>query len=88
LGYKIFWHEDVLKDLKKIDNKITKKIINKIKGYLSKDPISLGKQLKGNFLGMYRYRIGAHRIIYIIDEENKFLKILRIGLRKDIYKKI
>ena len=88
MGYKIFWHEDVLKDLKKIDKKITKKIINKIKGYLSKDPISLGKQLKGNFLGMYRYRIGAHRIIYIIDEENKFLKILRIGLRKDIYKKI
>jgi len=43
------------------------------------------KKLKGQFEGVYRYRIGKIRLFYSIDSENKMIFILNIDYRKDIY---
>jgi len=85
LIYNIQWHEDAIEDLKKIDRQKQRKIIERVKGYLSKDPFGLGKPLKGIFKGLYRYRYGSYRIIYAIDRESVLLLILRVGDRRDVY---
>jgi mRNA interferase RelE/StbE len=85
LTYSIQWHEESINDLKKIDRQTRKKIIAKVKDYLSKDPISLGKPLQGIFKGLYRYRYGSYRIIYAIDRGSVVILILRIADRKDVY---
>jgi len=85
LTYSIQWHEEATSDLKKIDRQKQKKVIARIKDYLSKDPLSLGKPLKGIFKGLYRYRYGSYRIIYAIDRESLVILILRIADRKDVY---
>jgi len=41
--------------------------------------------LKGRFSGLRKYRVGDYRVIYVILEED--VVILRIGDRKEIYKK-
>ena len=79
MTYKIQWHEDAIEDLKKIDRQKQRKIIERVKGYLSKDPLGLGKPLKGIFKGLYRYRYGSYRIIYAIDRESVILLIVRVG---------
>ena len=86
MNYKVKWNEKVVDDLKKIDKKQAGKIIDKIKNYLIKEPVSLGKPLKGMFKGMYRFRIGDFRVIYTINEKDKELKVMAIGHRKKIYK--
>ena len=86
MTYSIQWHEEAISDLQKIDRQKQKKIIAKIKDYLSKDPLSLGKPLKGIFKGLYRYRYGSYRVIYAIDRESVIILILRIADRKDVYK--
>lgn len=83
--YNIQWHEEAINDLKKIDRQTQKKIIARIKDYLSKDPISLGKPLQGIFKGLYRYRYGSYCIVYAIDRESVVVLILRIADRKDVY---
>ena len=83
--YSIQWHEEAINDLKKIDQQTRKKIIARVKDYLSKDPLSLGKPLKGIFKGLYRYRYGSYRIIYAIDRGSVVILILRIADRKDVY---
>ena len=83
--YSIQWHEEAIKDLKNIDRNAQKKITAKVKGYLAKDPLSLGKPLKGIFKGLHRYRYGSYRIIYAIDRSSVVILILRIGDRKDVY---
>ena len=83
--YSIQWQEEAIKDLKNIDRNAQKKIIAKVKEYLAKDPLSLGKPLKGIFKGLYRYRYGSYRIIYAIDRNSVMILILRIGDRKDVY---
>jgi mRNA interferase RelE/StbE len=85
LTYNIRWHEEAINDLKKIDRQTQKKIIARIKEYLSKDPSTLGKPLQGIFKGLYRYRYGSYRIVYAIDRETVIILILRIADRKDVY---
>jgi mRNA interferase RelE/StbE len=85
LIFGIRWHEEAMDDLKKIDHRKQRKIIDRVKNYLSKDPFGLGKPLKGIFKGLYRYRCGPYRIIYAMDRESAIILILRIADGKDVY---
>ena len=43
------------------------------------------KKLKGNYAGLYRYRLGDYRLIYSIDEEERIVFMLHVVQRKDAY---
>ena len=86
MAYNAIWHEETLKDLKKLNQTISKKIVAKVKNYLIQDPVKLGLPLKGTLKGLYRYRIGDYRIIYVIDQAEKKIVILNVNHRKKIYK--
>jgi mRNA interferase RelE/StbE len=57
--------------------------ITRIKEKIVSNPF-LGKSLKGDFQGCYRYRFGDYRVIYTILKQE--VLILRIGRRKEIYR--
>lgn len=86
MAYNVIWHEGTLKDLKKLNRTSVKKIVAKVKNYLIQDPVKLGTPLKGNLKGLYRYRIGEYRVIYVIDQAEKKIIILKINHRRKIYK--
>ncbi len=86
LGFNIIWHEDAIEDLKKLDKSVSRRIINKVKNHLIKNPKKLGKPLKGQFKGLLRYRVGDYRVIFILDYETKKLIILAVNHRKNIYR--
>jgi len=85
LSYSVKWHEKAIEDLKDVDKKSAKGLIERVKNYLPEDPLSLGKPLKGIFKGLYRYRFGDYRVIYSIDKKENTILILRVGKRKDVY---
>jgi mRNA interferase RelE/StbE len=70
--------------LKKLDKNEASNLINQIENDLSSQPASF-PILKGKFSGLRKYRVGDYRVIYAILEED--VVILRIGNRKEIYKK-
>ncbi len=86
MAYNAIWHEGTLKDLKKLNRTSAKKIVAKVKNYLIQDPVKLGTPLKGNLKGLYRYRIGEYRVIYVIDQAEKKIIILNVKHRRKIYK--
>ena len=86
MDYKVLWHEKALRDLKDIDKEKAKQIIEKIKTYLVKDPVSKGMPLKGIFKGLYRFRVGDYRIVYSIDRAEKKITIYKVDHRKKIYR--
>jgi len=86
LAYEAIWHEGSLEDLERFDRTIAQKIVEKVKNYLTQDPERLGIPLKGNLKGLYRYRIGDYRVIYVIDQEEKKVMILKVNHRKKVYK--
>jgi mRNA interferase RelE/StbE len=44
-----------------------------------------GTKLRGKLEGLWRWRIGKYRVIYLIDEKEKAVVFLDVGLRKAIY---
>ena len=83
--YKAVYLDSVAQDLKKLDKSTVRKILNRIETYLAQDPKELGKPLKGEFQGYWRYRWGDYRVIYKISEREILILVLRISNRKDVY---
>ena len=83
--YKVAYLDSVEEDLKKLDKATARKILNRIETYLAQDPKELGKPLKGEFQGYWRYRWGDYRVIYKISEREILILVLRISNRKDVY---
>ena len=83
--YKVAYLDSVEEDLKKLDKTTVRKILNRIETYLACDPKELGKPLKGEFQGYWRYRWGDYRVIYKISEREILILVLRISNRRDVY---
>jgi mRNA interferase RelE/StbE len=84
LVYRIVYKKSVHRDLKKLDKHEASNILDQIENDLSEHPSSF-PVLKGKFSGLRKYRVGDYRVIYVIIEEDVI--ILRIGHRKEVYKK-
>ena len=53
-----------------------------------KVPRSIGQALKGSELGdFWKYRVGDIRIIASIEDDRLVILVLRVGNRKEIYKR-
>jgi len=85
LAYKVNYKSSIIKDLKKLDKKQCTRLINKIERELSSNP-KKGKELTGEYKGLYSYRVGDYRVIYTILKDA--ILILKLGHRKNIYKSI
>ena len=76
-----------LKDLKKLAKPEQKKLLKAIHRIAClPTPRSSGKPLKGQFGGLWRYRMGNYRIICKIDDSILLILVIAVGHRKDIYK--
>jgi len=88
--YKVIYSENSIKDLRKIDKAIAKRIVEKILFFSrQKDILVFSKLLNGFGEHMFRFRIGDYRAIFKVDKSGKIqiLMILNIKHRKDIYLK-
>jgi len=84
LVYNITFKKSVAKDLKKINNSDADRILTKLTLELSEKPDQF-PELKGQFAGLRKYRVGNYRVIYAIIDDS--VLILRIQHRKNVYKK-
>ena len=83
--YKIQIKSSAVKELNKLPKKDLKKVVLKIQA-LSEDPRPSGcEKLSGD--EKYRIRHGNYRIVYAIQDEILVVYVVKIGHRKDIYKK-
>lgn len=50
----------------------------------SEDPRRLGEALTGPLKGLWRYRVGAFRILVEIQDERVTVFVVRVGNRRDV----
>ncbi len=43
------------------------------------------KALKGRLAGLYRYRIGDYRVVYVVDDKDVTVAVVTIAHRRDVY---
>jgi mRNA interferase RelE/StbE len=51
------------------------------------DPRQIGEPLQGTLIGLWRYRVGDYRIICTLEHGRLVVLVLRIGHRREIYKR-
>ena len=89
MKWTINFSKHVDKELTKIDNKITKRILRFLRDRVAilEDPRSIGESLSGSKLGnFWKYRVGDYRIICSIEDKEIIIFVVSIGHRKAIYK--
>lgn len=83
--YKLVFRKSVPKDLRPIPNKDVARILQRMEA-LREDPRPPGSE-KLSDLERYRIRQGIYRIIYEITDETLIVTVVKIGHRKNIYKR-
>lgn len=83
--YKILIKPSAVKELKKIQKKDLERITKRIQS-LAKEPRPSGCE---KLAGQERYRIrqGNYRIVYSIEDDKLIVLVVKVGHRRDIYKK-
>jgi len=83
---KIKYHPRVKSDdISRLSSNIAVRIENAIRGRLIVNPIKYGFYLRGSLKGYRKLRVENWRVIYRVVDD-KEIRILAIGNRKDVYK--
>lgn len=80
--------ERALNQLKKFDPQTRKRIINYLDDRIAgtDNPRQWGKQLKGEFKNIWRYRIGGYRILCQLQGKVCIVLVVDIAHRRDLYR--
>jgi len=81
---KIYWTEDAIKDLERLDNPIEQRVLKKISWLSNNFERITPEPLSGEFKGTFKLRIGDWRVVYTV--EGQTLIIQFIAHRREIYK--
>jgi mRNA interferase RelE/StbE len=84
LSYRLIYTRRAVKDIDRLDASVKKRIGNTLLRY-KENPLLFAEPLTDSELGGYRFRIGDYRVIF--DIEKKDIVVLRVGHRKEIYKR-
>jgi mRNA interferase RelE/StbE len=87
--YTAKYHPDVKNiDLPPINVKMRERIRRAIESRLKTAPQDYGLPLRKSLGGYWKLRVGDYRIVYTIREKILVVLVVRIGHRKDIYRKL
>ena len=83
--FKVVFRKSVSRDLRRIPNRDLRRILNTIES-LSEDPRPSGiEKLSGQ--DRYRVRQGSYRIVYEINDDEVVVIVVKVGHRKDVYRR-
>jgi len=88
LAWKIEISRTAEKQIRKLDRRVQIDIVHFLKTRLDgvENPRKLGRILRGEKTGLWRYRIGSYRLICYLEENVETVVALEAGHRKDIYR--
>lgn len=73
-------------------SKLDKTVKEKIKSFTDylitlPDPTKRGQRLQGDFSGLWKFRVGDYRLICDVNGHELIIYTVKIGHRREIYKK-
>jgi len=81
---KIEWTEGAVKDLKRLDRQVARRILKKLDWFSKNFANVVPEPLTEEFEGTYKLRVGDWRVIYTVESE--VIVIQSVGHRREIYK--
>lgn len=75
------------KELDKLDRVEARRILKYLEKRVTPDPKALGEQLQGTLSEFWRYRVGDYRVLCLLEEQEIRVVVVKIGHRRDVYRK-
>jgi len=82
--YALIYTQRAERDIAGLDSKIKERIGKTLLRY-KEEPLRYAEKLSDSILGTYRFRIGDYRVIF--DIEGDEIVVLRVGHRREIYRR-
>ena len=90
MAWKVELTPQAEKNLGQLDRQVARRIVSFLHERLAPlaDPRSIGEALKGSKLGdFWKYRVGDYRIISSIEDDRVTIYVVRIGNRREVYRR-
>ena len=84
MRYRLVYTRRAEKDIQGLDPDIKERLGKALLRY-EEDPLKHAEKLTQSVLGSYRFRIGDYRFVF--DLEGNEIVVLRVGHRREIYKR-
>jgi mRNA interferase RelE/StbE len=86
--WQVVYLPEARKELASLDRQVARRILRFIGERVipAADPRSLGAPLHGPLRKYWKYRVGSHRVIAIIEDDIVTIVIVRIGPRSQVYR--
>lgn len=84
MTYRLIYTRRAERDIKSLASPIRERIGKALLRYC-KDPFKHAERLTDSILGSYRFRIGDYRVVFDIEEDE--IVVLRVGHRREIYRR-
>lgn len=85
--YRIEYAQSVVKELRRVPKVQLRLIVRRIES-LGVEPMPEGAIALRGHTNLYRIRQGNYRVVYSIKDEVLTVLILKVGHRKDVYRKL
>ncbi|WP_336277100.1 type II toxin-antitoxin system RelE family toxin [Bartonella sp. CB178] len=88
MAWTIRYEKKALNFLKKCDKKEARRIVDFLDKHIAllEDVRAVGKPLRGQLSGLWRYRVGNYRILCDLCDKELVVLVLAVGHRKNVYK--
>ena len=85
MKYRLVYTHRAARDISGLEANVQKRIGKALKRY-AEEPLRYASKLTDPALGTYRFRIGDYRVVFDIEDED--IVVLRVGHRRDIYRRL
>lgn len=77
------------RELNRLDKPISRRILRFLYQRVAKldDPRQIGERLTGTLSDFWKYRVGDYRVICSLEHDRLVVLVLRIGHRREVYKR-
>lgn len=88
MAWTIEFLPDAVKELKKLDRSVARRIITTLEERIATldDPRTLGSPLTGDHVGYWRWRVGDYPVVARIEDERVVIIIVRVAHRREVYR--
>ena len=87
MAWRIEFDPDALEELGKLDGEAQRRILRYLRERVTpgEDPHQFGKPLRGELKGLWRYRVGAFRVVCRLEDDVSRVLVLRVAHRREVY---
>jgi mRNA interferase RelE/StbE len=83
-SYSLLFKKSAERELRKVPKADLQRITHRIKDLAASPRPSGSEKLAGQ--DSYRIRQGDYRVVYIVDDDQRLIEIIKIGHRREVYR--